>query len=323
MKEVLILFGRSNWEKSKSFGNEKYRYSYEYFYDLCKKKEIRIYRASYQWYDYKKHIFKHAWAFEKKSGGWRRVNSIKPDLIFDKTKSRPEVEYKKSIIGKKYKIFNNPLFTTLIDNKLYVSHLFTEWMKTNILIQDKTELEVALDQTRGARAVVKPLTLSGGENIYIGNKKDIILKIEEDGVGLENYIVQDFIDSSGGIPGVMEGIHDLRMVFMNDLLVYSYYRIPAEGELLANLAQGGSMEIVPIDKLPESLVPIIKKAKDIFSVYSSKIYTMDVMFDEEKRPWIIELNSMPGMYFEPGQEKTRKVFYSNLLEEFNRLLLTS
>jgi D-alanine-D-alanine ligase-like ATP-grasp enzyme len=44
------------------------------------------------------------------------------------------------------------------------------------------------------------------------------------------------------------------------------------------------------------------------------------MFDEKRKPWIVELNSMPGMYFEPGQEKTRKYFYKELLKVFKREL---
>jgi D-alanine-D-alanine ligase-like ATP-grasp enzyme len=89
---------------------------------------------------------------------------------------------------------------------------------------------------------------------------------------------------------------------------------------LANLAQGGTMAIVPLHKLSKNLKPIIKRATDIFSVYGSNIYTVDVMFDEKRKPWIVELNSMPGMYFEPGQEKTRKYFYKELLKVFKREL---
>jgi glutathione synthase/RimK-type ligase-like ATP-grasp enzyme len=320
MKKVLILFGKNNWRKSKPFKNEKYMYSYEYFYELCRKNGIQIYRASYQWYDYRKHIFKHAWIFEKKNGGWMKTDKIKPDLVFDKTKTRPEVEYKKSLIGESYKIFNNPIFTALIDNKLYTGHLFPEWTKGNQLIQNDRDLQAALSKVKGEKAVVKPLDLSGGENVIIGKKKEILSEVKKRRTELKNYIVQEFINSSRGIPGITKGVHDLRLVFINNRLIYSYYRKPAEGSLLANLAQGGTMAIVPLHKLPKNLKPIIKRAADIFSVYGSNIYTVDVMFDEKRKPWIVELNSMPGMYFEPGQEKTRKYFYKELLKVFKREL---
>ena len=57
MKKVLILYGRSDWRKSKPFKNKQYQYSYEYFYDLCKRNKIQMYRASYEWYDYEKNVF--------------------------------------------------------------------------------------------------------------------------------------------------------------------------------------------------------------------------------------------------------------------------
>src|SRR5665647_3187384 len=124
MKKVMILFGKSDWKKSKPFSNKDYMYSYEYFYDICKNGGIQMYRASYEWFDYKKNIFKHAWIFEGKGGKWKKVNNIKPDLVYDKTKARAEVYFKKELIGTKYPFINKLTFTQLIDDKLTVSLLF-------------------------------------------------------------------------------------------------------------------------------------------------------------------------------------------------------
>ena len=320
MKKVMILFGKSRWDKSKPFSNEKYMYSYEYFYDICKKNGVQVYRASYQWYDYRKKIFKYAWVFENKNKNWKRVYNIKPDLIFDKTKSNPESFLKSSLIRKDYPFFNSMEFTKIIDNKLATSLLFSEWSKKNIIVNDFNHLLVVLKKiSADKKLVLKPINLSGGENVFIGTKSSIVKKIRETEVKISDWILQDFIDSSKGIPGIMKGIHDLRLVVIDDKIIYSYFRKPAQGNLLANLAQGGSMEIVPIKKLPKEVFPIIEKAKNIFSKFEHKIYAVDVMFDKNNNPWIVELNSMPGMYFTKGQEKTRKHFYQYLLGVFKKI----
>ncbi|MDO8529074.1 MAG: ATP-grasp domain-containing protein, partial [bacterium] len=252
MKKVLILFGRSDWKKSKPFENKDYQYSYESFYSLCKENGIQTYRSSYEWYDYEKNLFKHTWIFEGEGANWKKVNNIKPDLIYDKTKARMEVYYKKELIAEHYPFINNLHFTILIDDKFITSLFFDKWSKKNWLVKNKKELSAALPLIKSNKIVIKPLSESGGKGVSIIDKKDIskLKSIRK------SMIVQEFIDSSDGVPRVSNGIHDLRLVFVNDKLIYSYIREPREGSYLANLAQGGSLTIVPINKLPKSIAPI-------------------------------------------------------------------
>ena len=125
MKKVLILFGKSNWKNSQPFSNKDYQYSYEFFYTLCKKHGIQMYRASYEWYDYQNHVFKHAWIYNGPGANWSRVNDIIPDIIYDKTKGRAEVYYKKELIGKNFTIINDLTFTRIIDDKFLTSLIFS------------------------------------------------------------------------------------------------------------------------------------------------------------------------------------------------------
>jgi glutathione synthase/RimK-type ligase-like ATP-grasp enzyme len=321
MRKVMILFGKDSWKKSKPFSNKKYMYSYEYFYTLCKKKGIQIYRASYEWYDYEDKLFKYAWVFEKNSGIWKRAYNIKPDLIYDKTKSTPEAYLKSSLIRNNYAFFNDIEFSKIIDNKLAVGMLFPDWSKKSQLMKDLKHLSLALKKIpERKKLVLKPVNLSGGENVFIGTKAELMRKIKSSKIKIIDWMLQDFIDSSEGIPGIMRGVHDLRLVIIDTEVIYAYYRKPAEGSLLANLAQGGSMEIVPLKKLPKSVSPIIKRANQLFSGFKHKIYTIDLMFNKKKVPWIVELNSMPGMYFAPGQEKDRDFFYNKLATVFRDIL---
>lgn len=317
MKKVLVLFGKSNWRKSAPFTNKDYQYSYEYFYSLCQKNGIQMYRASYQWYDYKNHFFKYAWIYAGKNGNWKRVKNIKPDLIYDKTKARVETYYKKSLMENHYPFINDLRFTQIIDDKFLTSKLFPEWSKESFIVRNNAELQKILCRIKTSRVVIKPISESGGKGILIVPKskaKKLIVN--------EEYIAQEFLDSSGGVPGIKSGIHDLRLVFVNKKIVYSYIREPKGEELLANLAQGGNLKIVPNKFIPSSVFPIVKRAENIFKSFAPRIYTIDVMFDKSAKPWIVELNSMPGLYFTPEEKLYMVKMYRALLRVFKDKLNT-
>ena len=316
MKKVMILFGKSNWEKAQPFANKDYQYSYEYFYNLCKENDIAMYRASYQWYDYEKHVFKYAWVYEGEGGNWKKVENIKPDLIYDKTKSRSEVYYKKDLISEQYPFINDLDFTKIVDDKFVTSLIFPAWSKKSYLIKSKADLEKVLPQIKTSKIVIKPLSESGGKGVHIVEKN----QIAEIDLGGGN-IAQEFIDSTGGVPGVSEKMHDLRLVFVGSKLIYAYIREPKEGSFLANLAQGGKLIIVPKENLPESLAPIIKHINDAFDSFGKRIFAVDFMFDENKKPWIVELNSMPGLFFTPEEKPYMMEMYQELLAVFKKQLL--
>ncbi len=314
MKKVLILVGKNNWKKSKPFETERYQYSYEFFYSLCKQHDIRMYRASYQWYDYQKNFFKYAWIFEKSGNKWKRVRNIKPDLIYDKTKARLEVYYKKELMSKYYPFINDLQFTQIIDDKFLIGLLFAKWSKAGYLIDGNIDLKNFLPRIKTDKFVLKPLMESGGKNIYILDKNSSLADIVFD----KRYLLQDFIDSSSGIKGICRGMHDLRLVFINARLMYSYVRQPQKGSFLANIAQGGSFEIVPKSKLPKSLDPIINYTNEIFASFNPRIFTIDLMFDKKQRPWVVELNSMPGLFFSEKEKPHMMKMYAELLKIFKQ-----
>lgn len=307
MKKALILFGRSKWENKSPFLDCKYQHCYEYLYTLAKETGLDFYRASYQWYDEEKRTFKHAWTF--RNGQWVKVNNINPDIIYDKARCRGELNYFKERIKKHFLIANDPGFTLLVNNKLYVSLLFPRFFKPYYLVNTEEKLQELANKINGDKIVIKPLNESGGKGVQIIDKSVISsVKIEKE------MITQEFIDSSSGIKNIVSGHHDLRLVFINDTLIYSYVRQPKKGSLLANLAQGGKMFIIQERDLPASVFPIIKEVQKKLSTFCPRIFTIDLIFDKQQRPWIVELNSMPGMYFSSDQKEQMNKMYLSLVE---------
>ncbi|OGI25059.1 MAG: hypothetical protein A3J76_02390 [Candidatus Moranbacteria bacterium RBG_13_45_13] len=311
MKKVLILFDEERWGNKNLFADKKYQHCYEYFYKLARKRGIFMCRASYQWYDSKKRIFKYAWTFQKNE--WERIFNIKPDLLYDKTKFSPKVHYRKEQMAENYKIVNDIEFTLLAGHKFFASLVVPEFFKKYHKVSNLKELKEATVKIGGEKIVLKPAIGSGGENVIIIDKKKAAnLKINKP------FLVQEFIDSSTGIKGITKNTHDLRLVFANNGLIYSYIRVPAKGSLLANIAKGGTMHIVPRKKIPKSVFPVVRKVQEVFSFYHPKTYTIDLMFDEKQKPWIVELNTMPGIYFTSDQKKWQDRFYLDLIKIFKK-----
>ncbi|MFZ2626369.1 MAG: ATP-grasp domain-containing protein [Candidatus Moraniibacteriota bacterium] len=315
MKTVLILFGKSNWERALPFSSEAFQASYECLYSLAKKNNIQMYRASCLWYDYDKHVFKYAWTYEDETG-WTRAFNIQPDLIYDKTGADMEIYYRKELIAKHYRFVNSLRFTHMLDNKLITSMIFHKWSKKSWIVNNPEKLKNILPKIRSRKFVIKPISESGGRDVQILRKEEALEKVTFS----NDYIIQEFIDSSSGVPGISENIHDLRLVFVNDKISYAYIREPAEGNYLANLSQGGSLSIVPTDSIPRSLYPIIRCANRVFETFNPRVYSIDFMFDENKKPWIVELNSMPGLYFTPQEKPHMLKLYDELIAIFLKKL---
>jgi glutathione synthase/RimK-type ligase-like ATP-grasp enzyme len=137
--------------------------------------------------------------------------------------------------------------------------------------------------------VVKPVDGEEGKDVFIGPKDSM--------TGLEPtfpVLVQEFLDSSIGIPGIVEGMHDFRVALFNGEVIYSYYRTPPQGSFLANVSRGGKFEVVPSEKIPQIILDIAKEIDTRFIKYTQRFYGIDFAFTPEG-PKIIEMNSKLGL----------------------------
>ena len=93
---------------------------------------------------------------------------------------------------------------------------------------------------------VSSLNLSSGrrgQNILI----DFPEKIRESVHTLEEpYLLQEFIDTSAGIPNIATGTDDLRVIIIGGEVIMASIRTPAPGKLLANVAQGGTIKEISL-----------------------------------------------------------------------------
>lgn len=277
--------------------------------ELCQKEGWETYvltRKTYQG----KGVFIGAWLY--KDGNLERVNEeVTIDVVYDRT------------AGHHFPIENDPLvviddldFKRLCWNKWEQYNVVGEYMtKTLFLGTDRSKLSEILDQVSTELVVIKPINGLKGKGIYIGDKKGALEFPFKD----IDYIVQEFIDTKGGIPGITSGRHDLRVAITNHIPVWCHVRVPPKDSFLANAALGGNLTEIDYETVPESVKEIVKKVSAEFSKkYDNPIYSLDFGISEG-RPYIFEINDTIG--FPTWEMKNRDVFLSELVKNFKSKLV--
>jgi glutathione synthase/RimK-type ligase-like ATP-grasp enzyme len=173
------------------------------------------------------------------------------------------------------------------------------------LIKTKKDLQ-ALSKIRSSKVVLKPLTGSGGEGVEIADK----IKISRTGFP---FLIQEFIKTEG-VPGIVKGPHDIRVIMRNEEPFYSFVRIPPRGKFIANLAEGGRIRVLDIKELPKSVNEVINFVSNKLKKFKKKLYAVDFIFDNEGGAWILEMNSRPGITLEKEEQRYKDIFYGNLMK---------
>lgn len=265
------------------FSKQNYYESYSLFSELCASQGVKVYIV-------RGNTYKGNMVF---SGGWEfsgmdllDVNrEIHCDVVYDK-----DFGHVFSCQSGSCDNVVNPLeFDDLARNKWKCYQMFSRFMAPTYQITKDSWLET-LDTISTDIAVLKPEVGFAGRGVIVKKKVDLH---PEDIEGDEPYIVQEFLDSSAGIEGLISGLHDLRVFVFNGVPKLSYIRTPKEGSYVANLAQGGTIKPIRLEDVPESAMDIVRAVDAEYRIIYPRIYTVDLMF-ADGRPYLIETNIRPG-----------------------------
>jgi glutathione synthase/RimK-type ligase-like ATP-grasp enzyme len=285
--------------------------AYEDFYRYSKKENVVFCRAKISSFDKKTGFFKKAQFYDKV---WFFKKDVRPDLVFDKSPffSDAKLMAVRKIIAKRYPFYNTLDFSKLLSDKWLTYKAFSMFSPKAVLISKRSDLKKIKSLT-SRKIIVKPLKGSGGKGIEI---------FEKESTKPTRYpcLAQELIEVKKGIKGFASGAHDLRIMIRNEEFFYSFLRIPQKNKLISNLSQGGTVRVVPKKKLPRSIFPFIKKIQKKLKKYKIKLYSVDVIIDDNYQPWIIEMNSRPGITLEREELPYRKYFYDNLINFFKKAL---
>jgi len=284
-----------DWDGDNLFKKDYMDSSYVVFSEIAEEKGGQILVGNFSWYsdgEMKK-------AYQFSDGSWQKVENVSVDGIFDKFKFDDETVPIKKKMHEDLPVLNNYELEKICKDKLL----------TYEKIREATRENVSEMLERFEKVVLKPRYDFGGEGVRI---IDSIEELELD----DDLLVQRLVDSSDGIPELeVDGVHDLRVIIVNGEKSTSFVRTPDEG-LISNVSRGGTMHNVELENIPESVQPVIDEVEDVFGDLGNRVYAIDFIFDEEDRPWILEMNSKPGLVFydDPEVREWKEPFMERVVE---------
>lgn len=236
--------------------------------------------------------------------------TIVADAIYDRSGGLkfPSMEIsKKTLNSLKFKIL------CWDKNKMYTE--LKEFMPKSFKIKTQASFHDGLKNFSNKEMIVlKPAKGLGGRGIIIDYAPNI-LKLNP--TITEEMTMQRFVDTSYGIEKIVKGIHDLRIVVVDGEIIYAIVRKPAKGSYLANVAQGGSIKEVSLDKIPAEILATVKKIQKILDKkYSFPIYSIDFGI-EKKKPFVFELNDQIG--FPSKKMKSYNLFNKALIRRLIKI----
>lgn len=278
--------------------------------ELCQQKGWQVFiltRRTYQG----KGVFKGSWQF-KKGKFWQRQEAVKINLVYDRAAGMifPPARDKEMVV------VNRRDFKQLCYDKHLTFKEIGQFMPKTVWIGKESNLAQASSQIKTAWVVLKPYNGLKGLGIFVGPKeKALSFKFSKK---YRQYIAQEFVDTSGGMPGLAKGLHDLRVVVINGKVVWCHVRTPPVGSFKANVAQGGKIKEVEWGKVPEAVKKIVRELNGRFyEEFDNPIYSIDFGMGKDG-PLIFELNDQVG--FPLWEMKARERFLEAHIKNFSSKL---
>lgn len=188
-------------------------------------------------------------------------------------------------------LINHPALDALCRNKERTLERFPLLLPHSILVRNREELHMRLAHVPSVtRVVAKPPDRWGGEGVII----DVPARIAESARAFP-LLLQEFVDTSGGIHGLCGGTHDLRCFVINGAIALCSIRLPPAGTFIANVAQGAAITLVPDERVPDEPRRIVGEIDRSFERYGTRIYSVDFGRSVSGRWYIFELNPQPGL----------------------------
>lgn len=214
--------------------------------------------------------------------------------IFGKTQLVPAGEQQVDVVldkGRfisdgKVPVLNVEKVKKICTDKWFMYQQFSKYCPTTFYLHNSQGLETHINDILSEKVVFKPVDGQEGYGVFIESKAELL---EKKNTLSYPALLQEFLDTSTGIPNIIDGIHDLRVAILNGEIVCVFVRTPAPGSLLANVAQGGSLKAVSIDQLPKEVVDIVREVDKYLADCPYRYYGIDLGYTPQG-PKIIEMN---------------------------------
>jgi len=295
MKSVVIFCGTID-PNGYPFNEPYYYESYLDLYFAVRERGADVYFATNNDTYQGKGVFSKAYKTDKRCPveEFELVETVEAGVVLEKG----------GFTGKDVLVINPAFVHDITSSKAETYKHFGKYQPRTEIVHDRSELERVTGELPGDRVVAKEPEGNGGKGVYIGERDDVLSKVPDK----YPLIVQEFVDTSVGIPGLVDGMHDLRINTGGGKIWGGKIRMPAPGEFRANVAQGGSEKAIFANQVPAAVERIVKEIDQYFAKYP-RYYALD--FANTPQGWkLIELNSKPGLTPVSVGEASRHVMES-------------
>lgn len=213
-------------------------------------------------------------------------------------------------------VVNDRRFHALCNDKSAMYERFADLCPATVRVDAPDGLAAAMERIPGERVVAKPVVGACGRNVVIGSRDEVLAAAHE-----YPLLLQEFIDTTGGIPGLVDGAHDLRVCIVGGAIAYVLVKIPKPGLLVSNYALGGTLKVLDDDRYPADALAMAKRIDAEFAEFPARYYSIDMGRHRDGTWKLIELNSPPGLDPEerhPSMVRDMKLLSALLVAEASR-----
>jgi glutathione synthase/RimK-type ligase-like ATP-grasp enzyme len=208
-------------------------------------------------------------------------------------------------------VLNLPKVRDISRDKMQTYGLFPELHPHSVLVKDQTDLRSCLQLQPEKIIAIKGLDSNEGREVYVGRAYDY-----DDAIGFP-VIVQDFVETSAGFPGLVDGRHDVRVCIYNGEVIGGRLRTPPRDGLLSNIRFGGANRTLLLAEIPQELLDITQHVDRVLSRFTEhRFIAADFGYDGNK--WVMfELNPWPGLV-DMNDGVAEEYFMRKLVEQLAR-----
>lgn len=244
--------------------------------------------------------FDHYFVWNKKEKTYQKVDAlIKADLIWNRDSENTIPRITDCLI------LNHPDFDEICRDKFRSYKILPEFSAKTFLVNSYKELKQKLPEIKTKKIVLKPRYGEGCHGVYVLDEQKINAKLYGD---WKNIILQEFLDSSGGIKGLVEGLHEVNIFLINGKFAGSRIKQPPEGKFVSSASGAviGKVWGIKFEDIPLVLWEQVQKIDKKFLNYPLRLYRADFVHTIDNQYKIIEINSRPGVMH---PDKEGKNFY--------------
>ncbi len=279
--KTIVIFTRNFRADALPFSNPRYFAGYQDLLMELKSAGAAAYFASGNEHYKGAGRFSEAWTSDvpRPIADYKMAHDVTAGLVLEKG----------GFTGTDVMVLNPPAVHTVASDKAETYRHFSKFQPKTIVVDSETGFEAAVRSIETELVVVKEAVSNKGQAVTIAEAEKQLLAPP----GQYPVVVQEFIDTSVGIPGLADGVHDLRVKVTGGTIIGGQVRQPAPGELRANIALGGTSRILGADEIPEPVRQLTREI-DLFFTGQPRYYALD--FANTPNGWkLIELNSKPGL----------------------------